>query len=241
VKCAALLALAICLVAVPLAAKDPVGRGVDAGSFGVYNGAKRVATETFSIEETSGGSMIKTDFKAGEGADASHQTSELEITSAGDLRRYEFHELAPGKAQATVVPSESFLMQRSTLNSTEKPEEHPYVLPASTSVLDDFVFVHRQVLAWRYLATACHKGQSGALECPKQKTQMGVVIPRGRASMLVGVTLTGREKVMVHGQERELNRLTLTGDQGEWQLWMDDNFRVVRMFIPDQNTEVVRD
>jgi hypothetical protein len=214
---------------------------VDAGSFGVYNGAKRVATETFSIQETPGGSMIKTDFKAGEGVDASHQTSELEITSAGDLRRYEFHELAPGKAQATVVPSESFLIQRSTLSSAEKPEEHPYVLPASTSVLDDFVFVHRQVLAWRYLATACHKNKSGALECPKQKTQMGVVIPRGRASILVGVESTGREKVMVHGQERELNRLTLTGDAGEWQLWLDDNFRVVRMFIPDQNTEVVRD
>ena len=77
------------------------------------------------------------------------------------------------KAQATVTPSNDFLMERSTRKPDEKPEEQPFLLPASTSIIDDYFFIHREVLVWRSLATAC-KHDKGALQCPgSQKTQFG--------------------------------------------------------------------
>ena len=51
------------------------------------------------------------------------------------------------------------------------------------------------------------------------------------------------EKVTIRGAERELIRLTLTGDGFEWALWVDDRdqFKLIRIAIPADNTEVVRD
>jgi hypothetical protein len=59
--------------------------------------------------------------------------------------------------------------------------------------------------------------------------------------MLVSMEFVGREKVPVRGEERELNRLTLKGDSGEWALWLDDQYKLVRILVPEDNTEVVRD
>jgi hypothetical protein len=55
--------------------------------------------------------------------------------------------------------------------------------------------------------------------------------------------LVGKEKITVHGAERELLRLNLTGDNVEWALWVDDHdqFKLIRVAIPADDTEVVRD
>jgi hypothetical protein len=55
--------------------------------------------------------------------------------------------------------------------------------------------------------------------------------------------LVGREKVTIRGVERELLRLNLKGDEFSWALWVDDkdNYKLIRVSIPDANTEVVRD
>jgi hypothetical protein len=55
--------------------------------------------------------------------------------------------------------------------------------------------------------------------------------------------LVGKEKVTVRGAERELLRLNLTGDNVEWALWVDDHdqFKLIRVAIPADDTEVVRD
>jgi hypothetical protein len=133
------------------------------------------------------------------------------------------------------------MVQHSTLLPTDKPEEHQYILPATTSVLDDFVFVHREVLAWRFLAIGCRQ-KDGQIQCPlKKKLNIGVVIPRSRTSMLVGVEYSGRESVSIHGKERELNLFILKSETSDWQLWLDDDYKVVRMVIPDLSTEIVRD
>ena len=59
--------------------------------------------------------------------------------------------------------------------------------------------------------------------------------------MLVSLEFVGRERVSVRGVEKELNRLTLKSDGGDWALWLDDQFKLVRILIPGDNTEVVRD
>ena len=231
----------VTVAAFALGGKETPGQTVDSGSFGVFLGGRRVATETFSIEQQATGSVVTSEFKMENGGDQARQSSELQLSLTGDLRRYDWKEITPGKAQATVTPNDTFLMQRSIRNPGEKAEEQPYILPLATSILDDYFFVHREILAWRYLKFGCRENH-GRLECPKgQKVQLGVLVPHSRTSMLVSMEFVGREKVPVRGEERELNRLTLKGDSGEWALWLDDQYKLVRILVPEDNTEVVRD
>jgi hypothetical protein len=55
--------------------------------------------------------------------------------------------------------------------------------------------------------------------------------------------LVGREKVTIRGTERELLRLNLKGEMFSWALWVDekDHFKLMRVLVADDNTEVVRD
>ena len=43
--------------------KEHEGKQVDSGSFGVFQNGHRVGTETFSIYQTSSGSVIQSEFK----------------------------------------------------------------------------------------------------------------------------------------------------------------------------------
>ena len=73
--------------AAPAAAKEPAGQMVDSGSFGVFMNGKRVATETFSIQQSGGGSTTNAQVKE-EGGSGASQSSELQVTSAGAVVRY---------------------------------------------------------------------------------------------------------------------------------------------------------
>ena len=221
--------------------KEPEGQKVDSGSFGVLMGGRRVGTETFSIYQNASGSVIQSEFKT-EGANPpAAQKSEMQLTASGEIRRYEWKELSPGKAETTVLPSDQFLTERWIANPDDKPHEQAFLLPLATSILDDYFFVHREVLAWRFLATAC-KQDKGQVQCPlKQRVQFGTLNPRQRASAPISMEFLGREKVAVHGSERELNKLELKSEAGNWELWLDDQFKVVRISIVGENTEVVRD
>ena len=229
------------LTTAELAAKDAPGTAVDSGSFAIFLNGKRTATEKFSVDQSSDGSVVSTDFKTEEATNPAHQSTQLRLSATGELRHYEFKELSPGSQQAVLEPNNEFLMQRSTTTAGEKPEEHPYILPAATSVLDDFVLIHREILAWRFLATGCRQS-NGQVQCPlKQKTSMGVVIPKARTSMLVTIEFLGRDTVQIHGQPRELNRFDIKSEGPDWQLWLDDSYKIIRMAIPDEATEIVRD
>lgn len=213
---------------------------VDAGSFGVFMRGQRVATETFSILQNPNGSVITSEFKSDQGSEKAQQSSELQLTSGGDLRRYEWKEISPGKTQAIVTPSQDMLTERIT-NGQEKPQEKPFYLPASSSILDDYFFVQREVLLWRYLATACRQ-EAGALKCPQgQKTQFGTLNPHARNSSSVDMAFSAMEKLQIHGAERELSKFTLSSDSGDWSIWVDDHFKVMRILISSDSTEVVRD
>ena len=221
--------------------KDTGGQLVDSGSFGVFVNGRRIATETFSVQKSSSGSIATSEFKTEEGMDKAMQSSELQLTASGDLRKYEWKELSPGKAQAVVLPNDNLLVERSTENPQAKQDEHPFLLPPSTSILDDYFFIHREILAWKYLATGC-KQQNGGISCPKeQEAKFGALNPHARSSMLVTMTFAGREKVALRGVDRELNHFHLKGETGDWNLWLDDQFKLVRIVVTGDNTEIVRD
>ncbi|MGO9123386.1 MAG: hypothetical protein ACLP6G_00720 [Terriglobales bacterium] len=221
--------------------KEAPGQTVDSGSFGVFINGKRVATETFSIHQSDTGSSIISRFKTESGSDPAEQSSELQLTAGGELRSYEWKEIGPGQSQATVLPSQDFLTERFTSSPTDKPQEQPFLLPASTSVLDDYFFIQREVLAWKYLATSC-KQEKGGVSCPlKEKAQLGTLNAHARASALVNLQFSGRERLSLHGAEQELIRLDLKSEAGDWVLWLDDQLKLQRIADSANTTEVVRD
>jgi len=221
--------------------KEPEGQKVDSGSFGVFMGGHRVGTETFSIYQNQNGSVIESEFKTeGQNADAT-QNSEMRLTGSGEVRRYDWREVSPGKSQLTILPTDQFLTQKWLTGPEEKEKEQPYLLPPSTAILDDYFFVHREVLAWKFLASAC-KQEKGRVQCPvKQRAQFGTLNPHQHSSAPGSMEYLGRDKVTIKGAEHELNKLELKCDSGTWHLWLDDQFKLLRISIVGENTEIVRD
>jgi hypothetical protein len=182
--------------------------------------------------------VIHSEFKAEGAAGQAVQNSELQLTGNGEIRRYEWKEQSPGKAQSLVIPNDQFLTQKWSAGPDAKPEEQPYLLPPSTNILDDYFFVHREVLAWKYLGGACSREKEG-LRCPK--AQFGTMNPRQHSSSPASMEYLGRDKITVHDAERELNKLELKSDAGSWVIWLDDQFKVLRISIPSEGTDVIRD
>jgi hypothetical protein len=213
---------------------------VDSGSFGIFIRGQRVATETFHVQQQSGVSEIKSQLKETGSSDSAGQKSDLEITSNGELLRYDWSQASGGSL--SVYPENEFLKEKITTSATSKPAEQPFLLPSSTPILDNNFFVHREVLAWRYLSSAC-RSESGSLKCPQEPAEFGSLVPQDRISMPVRMELVGKEKVTIRGAERQLLHLKLTGENFDWSLWLDDqdHYKLIRVTIPADSTEVVRD
>lgn len=217
--------------------KSKPSNEVDSGSFGVFVRGQRVVTEKFSIEQENGISVVKSHLEDPTGAVS--QKSTLQATSSGELIRYEWSDAT---SSLTVVPNNDFLLEKMIPSPGAKPAERPFLMPSTSAILDNNFFVHRQVLAWRYLATNCQNEASG-LKCQEGPLEFGVLVPQDRTSLRVRIQLIGREKVTIRGAERELLRLNLMGEEFSWALWVDekDHFKLIRVQIPDANTEVIRD
>jgi len=224
------------------AGKNTSRQLVDAGSFGVYIGGRRVATETFRVEQGSTMSLAHSELRIEDGTARVAQTAEMEIEPNGDLRRYEWQEYQPQKAELTVLPNDEFLTEHITPNpvTKDKSQELPHLLPHSTVILDDNFFSHREILAWRYLAAGC-RSESGSLKCNLAPAQFGVLIPNQHASTMVSMEYKGREKVMIKGAPKELSAFRLQTEAGDWILYLDENQKLVRIVIPSENTEILRD
>lgn len=216
----------------------PTTQTVDSGSFSVFVNGQHVATETFSIQQQNANSIIKSQLK-GTGNDALQQ-SELEITANGELLHYDWSQSSGGNL--TVQPKNEFLLEKISTASSSKPAEQPFLMPNTSAILDNNFFIHREVLAWRYLAVEC-KPDQGAMKCQHEPGDFGVLVPQDRTSMHVRMELVGKEKVKIRGAERELLRINMKGDTFDWVLWLDDQnqFKLMRVAIPADSTEVVRD
>jgi len=242
------LIVASCIAMATVRADDKKGQTkpaapqtIDSGSFGVFVKGQRVATETFNIQQQNSSSIIKSQLKETVGANPASQKSDLEISlSSGELLRYEWSQASGGSL--TVLPNNDFLIEKITTPTSSKPAERPFLMPSTSSILDNNFFVHREILIWRYLAADC-KPENGNLKCQQEPGEFGVLVPQDRSSIHVQLQLVGKEKVTVRGEERDLLRLNLKGESFEWALWVDDRdqFKLIRVAIPADNTEVIRD
>ena len=164
---------------------------IDSGSFGVFIKGQRVVTETFSIHQQNGNSIIKSQLKQTAGADATTQKSDLEITSTGELLRYEWSQDSGGTL--SVLPNNDFLIEKIIVSGSAKTAEQPFLMPSSTMILDNNFFIHRAVLIWRYLASDC-KSEAGNWKCQQGPAEFGVLVPQDRASLRIRLELVGKEK-----------------------------------------------
>jgi hypothetical protein len=236
---AIVLSLSVTSLAGP--AKEHEGTQVDAGSFGVFMGTRRVGTETFAIYQSGNGSVVESEFKTQGAKEVAVQSSEMHHASNGDLKRYDWKEQSPGKSMFSVIPNDQFLTQKWSMGPEDKEHDQPYLLTPSTNVLDDYFFVHREVLVWKFLVSAC-KQDKGQVQCPvKQRAKFATMNPHQHSSAPATMEYLGREKLTLKGTEREFNKVDLKGDSGTWLLWLDDAFKVQRILISEENTEVIRD
>ena len=218
--------------------KTAPAQAVDSGSFGVFIKGQRVATETFSIHQQGATSVIKSQLMQ-EGGPSS-QKSELEITSSGEIVHYDWSQGSGGSL--TVLPNNEFLIEKVLAAPQGKPAEQSFLMPNTSSILDNNFFVHREVLAWRYLASDC-KPQAGGWKCDRAPGDFGVLVPQDRMSLRIRMELVGLESVTIRGTKRDLLRLNLKGENVDWALWVDDHdqFKLMRVAIPADDTEVLRD
>ena len=51
----------------------------------------------------------------------------------------------------------------------------------------------------------------------------------------------GPETVAKGDTKQKLHKMELKSEAGNWLIWLDDQFKVLRISIPSEKTEVVRD
>lgn len=229
--------LVVMMLTCVLEAKAPTAQVIDSGSFGVFVNGKRVATETFKIEQREGGSMAKSELKV---EDGSMQRSEMELTDRGEIVRYGWTQERPTRAELSVVPKDEFLSETINTGANQKTFSVPHLLPHSTPILDDNFFMHREILIWRYLAQGCTSKPEG-LSCNSAPQQFGVLIPTQHATEIVTVDFKGKEKISLKGKDVECNSFRLHTEESNVLVYMDDDKKVVRILASASGLEVVRD
>jgi hypothetical protein len=122
----------------------------------------------------------------------------------------------------------------------EKEHEQPYLLPPSTRILDDYFFVHREVLAWKFWP-ACKQDQ-GVVQCPVETARpVRNHEPAPAFFGALSIEFLGREKVNLKGVQQDLLKLELKTDAGRGNSGSTINSRCMRMSVVGENTEVDRD
>lgn len=231
-----ILVLTFTLVAKDKNSDKKADKVVDAGAFGIYLSGKRIGTETFHIEQRPDMSVATSQIKVDDGSVKAEQSSEMQLLPSGNLRSYSWRSTSPEKAESVVEPKDELLVEHISAGALK--QEMPYVLPASTVILDDNFFSQREILVWRYLATGC---------LPKDQQLMcstgyfGILVPHQHASSSATMQLLGRDKITYKGSEHELNKFKLECDGVQWFLWVDDQYKVLKMAVPANNVEVIRD
>lgn len=226
---------------------------VDSGSFGLYIGAKRIGTETFKIEQRPDFSVATAQLKVDDGNVQAIQSAEMRVAPNGDLKSYSWHATSPHVEEANVEPQDQLLVEH-ILPADQKKVDYPHMLPLSTAILDNNFFSQREVLLWRYLATSCvwKRAESRGMCGPGS---YGVLVPQMHEAASASMEFVGVDKVMVKGVERQLNKIILrVGDpkqlvimngsdaeSGQWVLWADDDYKIVKITATGSNFEVVRD
>jgi hypothetical protein len=235
------------------AADGKAAQVMDSGSFGIFVNGNRVGTETFSIEKREDLGVTSSELKFTVGELRADQSSEMQLTAKGDLKIYSWRSSIPAKEEATVVPKDDLLVEH-LLPADQKKIDVPHLLPASTIILDDYFFSHRQMLVLRYISAKC-KFITGAVQC--DPAEYLVLVPHQHASAKIKMRLEGASIVKIKGVDKPVMTLRMESDSQKWMffsdestgkspsdqwlLMVDDHFRILKMSTPNSNVEIIRD
>jgi hypothetical protein len=216
---------------------------IDSGTFGVFVSGQRVMTETFHVQQQNGNSSISSQLNEGAANGTLLQKSDMDLTSSGELLRYNWSQEKEPRSSLLVVPNNEFLLEKIIAPGATKAAEQPFLMTNKSPIVDNNFFIHRELLVWRFLKGACQPGSAGVLLQCKQPAEFGILVPQDRSSLQVRIGIVGKEKTSIHGVDRELLRLKLAGEAFEWALFVDeaDRYKLIKVLIPEANTEVVRD
>jgi hypothetical protein len=214
---------------------------VDQGSFGIFQNGQRLATETFTIRQYPDSNVTSSELRSDNGQQAAgkvQQSSELTLLPNGNFSRYEWKQMIPTRSSATVEASDQVLTMHVVQDG--KTTDQPFFLSPSAFVLDDYFFSTREVLLWRYLATAFCKPRSSGDGCDLVRERYAVLIPRRHTSSEVYIEFKGYDDTPLNGRPQRLRHFLMQTDGPDWHLWLDSNQKLVRISIPDTSTEILR-
>jgi hypothetical protein len=215
---------------------------VDSGSFGILVSGRRAATETFKIEQRSSGNSISSELKYASGEATITQNAEMEFTAGGDLKKYSWKENSATKATLSVEPqSDGYIITRSQDSTMSEPKDTQHPLAASTAILDDNLYSQLQIIVWKYLAISCASSSASNAGCPTAPYKMPVFNPHIRESTLVTLAYKGAMKMKLNGVQGEYHLLEMEAENGKWQIYLNHDKKLVRVLIPSENIEVLRD
>jgi hypothetical protein len=223
----------------PAESKPTSANMVDAGTFAVFQNGQQVATETFTIHQFPASSVTSSQvhLDSGQAGGVLQQSSELTLLPDGSISRYEWNQISPTRRSATVEPGDQVLTMHTTVDG--KTTDQSFFLSPQAFILDDYFFSTREVLLWRYLATSCRQRTTGE-GCDLIRARFPILIPRRNTSAEVYVEFKGYDDTPLNGRPQHLRHFLISTDGPDWNLWMDANFKLLRISIPDAHTEVLR-
>jgi len=217
---------------------------VDASSFSILVNGRQVAREIFHIESHSGEALIHSELHYANGDTKAEQTADLQLGANGTLKKYMWKESLPGNSMVAVDPvNDNFLTLRYVENGTDmtKAKDLTQPLGTDTNILDDNFFSHIEVLAWKYLASACKPNEKGVTQCKADAIRYPILIPHQQTSFIMSVQLTGQAKCKWKSADHDCTSLKLTTESGEWTVFLDSaDYKMLRVLTPD-GLEVVRE
>jgi hypothetical protein len=234
-----LVLFALTLLASSKPSADKAVTVVDQGVLAIFQNGKQIASESFVVKQYPDSSITSSEIHGdgGQNSGKIEQTSELTLLPDGSLSRYEWKQLTPVRSSAVVEPSNQFLTMHVVADG--KSSDQPFFLTQEAFVLDDYFFSTREVLLWRYLATSCKPRPSGD-GCDLIKARFPVLIPRRRTSSEVFIEFKGYEDTPLNGRPQRLRHFVMQTQGPEWHLWLDANHKLVRISVPETNTEILR-
>ena len=224
----------------PAESKTATPTVVDEGTFAIFQNGQQVGTETFTIRQFPASSLTSAQvhLDSGQAGGVLQQSSELTLLPDGSLSRYEWSQTSPARRSATVDPKDQVLTMHSTAENG-KTTDHSFFLSPQAFILDDYFFVTREVLLWRYMATSCKQRPSGD-GCDLIRVRFPVLVPRRNTSAEVYIEFKGYDDTPLNGRPQHLRHLVIQTDGPDWHLWLDANLKLLRISIPDAHLEVLR-
>jgi hypothetical protein len=231
--------------------KTPAPTAVDSGTFSISVAGRRVASETFHVNQRQDGSTITSELTFADANVKARQSAEMAMQPNGLLKKYTWKEVAPGNAQIVVEPQdEQFMVSHVSETANANPKDTVHPLAPETSIMDDNFFSHMEVLTWKYMAFGCKLNAQQQTVCNWRPLRMPVFVPHQQQSMIVEVSYLGVQKAKLpDGKEIEFKTFSFVPEDpsnfkaegGNYLLWLDDQNKLVKVVVAADNIEVLRD